>query len=62
MNTGRPPERQFGPSPDSGAGWQPAALVTGTYAGTVTLLDTRTHAASLPIKVGSLPVAVAITR
>ena len=34
----------------------------GTYAGTVTLLNTRTHAASRPIKVGGLPVAAAITR
>jgi hypothetical protein len=38
------------------------AVVLGTYDGTVRLLDTRTHTASRPIKVGALPVAAAITR
>jgi YVTN family beta-propeller protein len=37
------------------------AVVLGTYDGTVRLLDTRTHTASKPIKVGALPVAAAIT-
>jgi hypothetical protein len=35
--------------------------VLGTYDGTVRLLNTRTHRASRPIKVGALPVAAAIT-
>ncbi|HEY6526274.1 MAG TPA: alkaline phosphatase family protein [Solirubrobacteraceae bacterium] len=38
------------------------AVVLGTYDGTVRLLNTRTHAAAKPIKVGGLPVAAAITR
>jgi YVTN family beta-propeller protein len=37
------------------------AAVLGTYDGTVRLLNTRTHRASRPIKVGALPVAAAIT-
>jgi YVTN family beta-propeller protein len=36
--------------------------VLGTYDGTVSLLNTRTRTASEAIKVGALPVAVAITR
>ena len=40
----------------------PTAIVLGTYDGTVRLLNTRTHRASAPIKVGALPVATAVTR
>jgi YVTN family beta-propeller protein len=38
------------------------AVVLGTYAGTVRLVDTRGRSVSAPIKVGALPVAAAVTR
>ena len=38
------------------------AVVLGTYDGTVRLVNTRTRTAAKPIKVGALPVAVAVTR
>jgi hypothetical protein len=37
-------------------------VIAGTYSGRVRLLNTRTKAASRPIRVGAFPVAVAITR
>ena len=50
----RPPSR----SRPGGA----TAVVIGTYAGTVRLINTRTRTASTPIKVGAYPVAAAIAR
>jgi hyaluronoglucosaminidase len=38
------------------------AVVLGAYDGTVRMLDTRTRTAAKPVKVGALPVAVAVTR
>jgi DNA-binding beta-propeller fold protein YncE len=37
------------------------AVVLGPYDGTVRLLNTRTRTAAKPVKVGALPVAVAVT-
>ena len=48
---------QIIPAPDGRT-----AVVLGTYAGNVRLVNTRTHSASAPIKVGALPVAAALTR